>query len=108
MVIVDSRTNSGFSFEVGPMSFSVRVAEHLGDLQNKVDEVAERAGVAASDRLDLRTALAALPWKDRRRLGLVLESARVGAMTPALQTAVGVMLQVAGEVWSETPPPNQE
>ena len=86
------------------MTFSVRVAEHLGDLHNKVDEMAERAGVSASDRVDLRTALAALPWKDRRRLGLVLESVRVGADTPALQTAIGILLQIAGEVWSRTPP----
>ena len=86
------------------MSYSRRVAEHLCDLQNKVEEVAERAGVSAVDRLDLRTALAALPWRDRRRLGLVLESARVGAATPALQTATSLMLQIAGEVWSETPP----
>ncbi len=41
--------------------FSVRVAEHLGELQNKVEEVVERAGVSALDRLDLKTALAALP-----------------------------------------------
>ena len=86
------------------MTFSLRVAEHLSDLQNKVEEVAERAGVSAFQRLDLRTALAALPWRDRRRLGLVLESARVSAATPARESAVGVMLQIAGEVWSETPP----
>src|SRR5688572_33025170 len=85
------------------MSDIRRVAEHLSELQNKVEEVAERAGVSAVDRLDLRTALAALPWRDRRRLGLVLESARVGAATPALQIAVSLMLQIAGEVWSETP-----
>ena len=90
------------------MSFTLRVAEHLSDLQNKVDEVAERAGVSAFDRLDLRTALAALPWKDRRRLGLVLESARVGAETPALLTAVGMLLEIAGEVWAETPPSKDE
>ena len=86
------------------MTFSLCVAEHLGDLQNKVEEVAERAGVSALDRLDIRTALAALPWRDRRRIGLVLESARVSAATPARETAVGAMLQIAGEVWSETPP----
>jgi hypothetical protein len=87
------------------MTFSLRVAEHLSELHDKVEEVAERAGVSALDRLDLRTALAALPWRDRRRLGLVLESARVSAATPARETAVGVMLRIAGEVWSATPPP---
>jgi hypothetical protein len=90
------------------MTFSVRVAGHLGDLQNKVEEVAERAGVSALDRLDLRSALAALPWKERRRLGLVLESVRVSADTTALQTAVGIMLKIAGEVWAEIPPPVEE
>ncbi|HEX2135316.1 MAG TPA: hypothetical protein VHG30_05320 [Microvirga sp.] len=87
------------------MMFSLPVAEHLGELRDKVEEVAERAGVSALDRLDLRTALAALPWKDRRRLGLVLESVRAGADTPARQTAVGMMLKIAGEVWAATPPP---
>jgi hypothetical protein len=90
------------------MALSLRVAEHFGELQNKVEEVAERAGVSAGNRLDLRTALAALPWRERRRLGLVLESARVGAATPALQTAVGLMLDIADEVWSETPAPKDD
>jgi hypothetical protein len=90
------------------MTFSVRVAGHLGDLRNKVEEVAERAGVSAVDRLDLRSALAALPWKERRRLGLVLESVRVSADTTALQTAIGIMLKIAGEVWAEIPPPVEE
>ena len=89
------------------MTFLLRVAEHLGDLQDKVEEVAARAGVSARDRLDLRTALAALPWKDRRRLGLVLESVRVGADTPARLTAVGMILKIAGEVWADTPPASE-
>jgi hypothetical protein len=90
------------------MSLSVRVVEHLAQLQNKVDEMAERAGVSAYDRLDLRTALAALPWQERRRLSLVLESARVGAETPELETAVGLMLELAGNVWADSPLPKRE
>ena len=62
--------------QVSSMNLSVRVVEHLAQLQNKVDEMAERPGVSAFDRLDLRTALAALPWQERRRLILVLEGAR--------------------------------
>ncbi len=87
---------------------NVSVVQHLSDLQAKVDEVAERAGVSAFDRLDLRTALAALPWRDRRHLGLVLQSVRAHAGSPALQTAIAVMLGIAGEVWAQTPPRTEE
>ena len=87
------------------MNADPSVAHHLGDLQAKVEEVAERAGVSALDRLDLRTALAALPWRERRHLGLVLQSVRAHAAGPALRTAVDVMIALAGEVWARTPPP---
>ena len=98
----------GELIQVGSMNLSIRVVEHLAQLQNKVEEVAERAGVSAFDRLDLRTALAALPWQERRRLGLILESARVGAETPELDTAVSLMLELAGKVWSDCPPPKDD
>jgi hypothetical protein len=83
------------------------VALHLSALTAKVDEVAERAGVSASDRLSLETALGALPWSERRRLGLVLESARVGAQSEFLRTAVEMVLERAARVWATTPPPDQ-
>ena len=86
---------------------SRHVALHLSALTAKVDEVATRAGVSASDRLSLETALAALPWSERRRLGLVLESARVGAQSEFLRTAVGMVLERAARVWATTPPPDQ-
>ncbi|HEX2555312.1 MAG TPA: hypothetical protein VHL98_16555 [Microvirga sp.] len=87
------------------MTSSLEVARHLSDLQAKVDEVAERAGVSAFDRLDLRTALAALPWRERRHLNLVLESVRVHAGGSELQEAVELMLRLTAEVWTEAPPP---
>ena len=87
------------------MSVDVRVAQHLGDLHAKVEEVAERAGVSAAKRLDVKSALAALPWRERRRLGLVLESVRVHAASPSLNTAVDMMLDLAGDVWAHSPPP---
>jgi hypothetical protein len=90
------------------MTLDITVAQHLGDLQAKIDEVAERAGVSALDRLDLRTALAALPWRDRRHLRLVLESVRAHAASPALRTAIALMLGVASDVWASTPPPDGE
>jgi hypothetical protein len=83
------------------------MAQHLVDLHAKVDQVAERAGVSAFDRLDLRTALAALPWRERRHLSLILESVRVHAASAELQQAVQMMLQLTAEVWSETPPPQE-
>ena len=87
------------------MSVNVSVAQHLSDLYTKVEEVAERAGVSASDRIDLKTALAALPWRDRRRLGLVLESVRLHGGSESLNTAVDMMLEMAGDIWARSPPP---
>ncbi|MBB3018958.1 hypothetical protein FHR70_002012 [Microvirga lupini] len=84
---------------------SSHVADHLSALTEKVDEIAQRAGVPAVARLDLETTLAALPWPSRRRLGLVLESARVGTSDKAVREAVAVMLAVAADVWARTPPP---
>ena len=85
---------------------SRNVALHLSALTAKVDEVAERAGVSASDRQDLDRVLAALPWSERRRLGLVLESARVGAESQFLRTAVEMVLERAARVWTTVPPPD--
>jgi hypothetical protein len=83
------------------------VARHLGELQSKIDDYAARAGISSTDRLDLRTTLAALAWTDRRRLGMVLEGVRVHASSPALREAVGVVLRVAAEVWANMPPPSE-
>lgn len=85
---------------------SGHVAEHLSALTEKIDEIAQRAGVSAVARLDLETTLAALPWPSRRRLGLVLESARVGSSDRAVREAVTVMLDVVADVWARTPPPD--
>lgn len=92
--------------DLGPSDYpSSHVARHLSALAAKVDEIAQRAGVSATDRADLEATLAALPWPDRRRLGLILESARVGTTSEAVQSAVGVMLALAADVWARTPPP---
>jgi|GEM_PF-4065418 len=84
---------------------SRHVAGHLSALTEKVDEIAQRAGVSAVARLDLETTLAALPWPSRRRLGLVLQSARAGTSDKAVGEAVAVMLALAADVWARTPPP---
>ncbi|KFG67302.1 hypothetical protein JH26_24900 [Microvirga sp. BSC39] len=86
---------------------SSHVAEHLSALTEKVDEIAQRAGVSAVARLDLETTLAALPWPSRRRLRLVLESARVGTGDKAVGEAVAVMLALSADVWARTPPPGE-
>ena len=86
---------------------SSHVAEHLSALAEKVDEIAQRAGVSPVARLDLETTLAALPWPSRRRLRLVLESARVGTSDKAVGEAVGVMLSLSADVWARTPPPEE-
>jgi hypothetical protein len=88
-------------------SSSSHVANHLSALAAKVDEIAQRAGVSAVARLDLETTLAALPWPSRRRLGLVLESARVSTSDKAVREAVAAMLALAADVWARTPPPDE-
>lgn len=87
--------------------FSSRIAAHWGELAAKIDEIAERVGVSASDRMSLETTLAALPWPERRRLRLILESVKVQATTEDLQTAVNMMLKLAGETWASTPSLNE-
>ncbi len=82
------------------------ISYHLSLLNTKIDEVAERAGVSSTARLDLETCLAALPWRDRRHLSLILESVRVHANSPALQDAVRLMLGLAAQVWAQEPPPD--
>jgi hypothetical protein len=82
------------------------ISYHLSLLSLKIEEVAERAGVAPSAHHDLETCLAALPWRDRRRLILILESVRVHANSPALQDAVRLMLKLAAEIWAGEPPPD--
>jgi hypothetical protein len=72
----------------------------------KVEEVADRAGISPSARCDLETCLAALPWRDRRRLSLILESVQVHATSPALKDAVRLMRGLAAEIWAEEPPPD--
>jgi hypothetical protein len=86
---------------------SDKVAGHLGALATKVDEIAQRAGVSAVQRLDLESTLAALPWPSRRRLGLVLESARISSNDTAVRESVAMMLALAADVWARTPPPNE-
>ena len=88
-----------------PNYSSGEVAHHLTVLTSKIDDIAQRAGVSAVDRLDLEVTLAALPWPSRRRLGLILESARVSTNDQAIQKAVAVMLELAADVWARTPPP---
>jgi hypothetical protein len=77
---------------------SSHIADHLGALASKIDEIAQRAGVSAVTRLDLETTLSALLWPSRRRLGLVLESARVGTSDKAVREAVALMLALTAEV----------
>jgi hypothetical protein len=91
---------------VQPASHSI--SYNLGLLHTKLDEVAERAGVAPADRQDLESCLAALPWRERRRLTLLLESVKVHASTPGLQNAVRLMVRLAEDVWAKEPPPMGE
>ncbi|MPR12117.1 hypothetical protein FS320_34675, partial [Microvirga tunisiensis] len=71
--------------------FSLKATAHWGELAAKIDEIAERAGVPARERLTLETTLAALPWRERRRLGLILEGVRMQATSEDLRVAVDKM-----------------
>src|SRR3954469_15797290 len=82
------------------------ISYHFSLLSMKVEEAADRAGLSPSARCDLETCLAALPWRDRRRLTLILESVQGHATLPALQDAVRLMLGLAAQVWAEEPPPD--
>ncbi len=85
---------------------SHNVALHLSALTDKIDEVATRAGVPAFERLDLEGALAALSWRERRCLALILEGTKVSANSEALRTAVEMIHQLASDTWARTPPPD--
>jgi hypothetical protein len=73
----------------------------LGLFQAKIEEVAERAGVSAYDRLSLETMLAALPWPERRRIGLFLKGAKAQSDSSAVHRAVEMLLVLASQVWGE-------
>jgi hypothetical protein len=95
---------SDFSVMSGSNRFSSKAAAHWGELAAKIDEIAERTGVPARDRLTLETTLAAFPWRERRRLGLILEGVRVQAVSEDLWAAVDRMLGPTSEVWASEPP----
>lgn len=84
--------------------FSSKAAAHWGELAAKIDEIGERAGVPAHERSTLEATLAALPWRERRRLGLILEGVRMQAASDDLRAAVDRMLNLAGAVWASAPP----
>ena len=90
----------------GQFHSSNNVALHLSALTDKVDEFATRAGVSAFDRLELEGALAALPWRERRRLALIVEGTKASTNSEALCTAVDMIHQVASDTWARTPPPD--
>lgn len=83
------------------------IAYHLSILHTKVDDIAERAGVSASERHDVESSLAALPWPARRRLGLVLDSVEVHAHDPALHEAVRTLRLLAAKAWAEAALPSR-
>jgi hypothetical protein len=79
------------------------VVHFIGALQAKIEEVAERAGVSAHERLGLERMLAALPWPERRRVSLLLRGAQAQSENPALHRAVDLVFEVASEVWNNAP-----
>jgi len=80
------------------------VACQLSVIQAKVDEIAERVGIPAHERLSLESTLAAMPWPTRRHLGLVLQGMRVHTENPALVQAINMVLSLAAQMWNNRVP----
>ena len=79
------------------------VAYHLGLLQAKIEQIAERAGVSMYDRLTLEGLLAALPWPERRRVSLFLKASRAQSDDEALHRAIEILSSLASRAWTEAP-----
>ncbi len=90
-------------FAINSRSHDRDVAHFVGALQAKIDELAERAGVSDPERLSMERMLAALPWRERRRVSLILKGAKAQSENSALHDAVDLLAQLASEVWKTTP-----
>ncbi|HEX2726120.1 MAG TPA: hypothetical protein VHN20_09900 [Beijerinckiaceae bacterium] len=80
------------------------MAYHLGLLQAKIEQIAERAGVSVYDRLTLEGLLAALPWAERRRVSLFLKASRAQSDDEALHQAIEILSSLASRAWTDAPP----
>lgn len=90
-------------FAIDQRSHDRDVAHFVGALQAKIDEVAERAGVSDPERLSVERMLAALPWRERRRVSLLLKGAKAQSENSALHDAVDLVTTLASEVWKSAP-----
>ncbi|HEY7386192.1 MAG TPA: hypothetical protein VH743_21235 [Beijerinckiaceae bacterium] len=79
------------------------MAYHLGLLQAKIEQIAERAGVSVYDRLTLEGLLAALPWAERRRVSLFLKASRAQSDDEALHQAIEILSSLASRAWTDKP-----
>jgi hypothetical protein len=79
------------------------VAYHLGLLQAKIEQIAERAGLSVYERLTLEGLLAALPWAERRRVSLFLKAARAQSDDEALHQAIEILSALASRAWTDEP-----
>jgi hypothetical protein len=79
------------------------VAYHLGLLQAKIEQIAERAGLSACDRLTLEGLLSALPWAERRRVSLFLKAAKAQSDNEALHQAIEILSSLASRAWTDAP-----
>ena len=79
------------------------VAYHLGLLQAKIEQIAERAGLSIYERLTLDGLLAALSWPERRRVSLFLKAARAQSEDEALHQAIEILSSLASRAWTGEP-----
>jgi hypothetical protein len=83
------------------------ISYNLGLLHTKLDEVAERAGVAPSDRWISKPV--SPPCRGASAAPRTPVGKRAGACDdPGLQDAVRLMLRLAADVWAKEPPPPGE
>jgi hypothetical protein len=79
------------------------VAYHLGLLQAKIEQIAERAGLSVYERLTLEGLLGALPWSERRRVSLFLKAAKAQSDNEALHQAIEILSSLASRAWTDRP-----
>jgi hypothetical protein len=89
----------------GPTAMSgTGVNSFLAVIQNRIDEIADQAGIVGQSRLGIDETLAALPRRYRRRVSMYLESLRAFSPDPGQRAAAETLQRRAAAAWDENPP----
>jgi hypothetical protein len=74
---------------------------YLTVLQNRIDEIADQAGITGAARLSIDETLASLPKSARRRLFMLLESLRAFSPDQAQRAAAEAVQERAVLAWGD-------